>query len=140
MSRTAAPPRLRGDRASSLVALSGGVLVVLLFLTFAVQLLFGLYAATTVTAVANDAARRAAADGAPDRGAITSEARRALGRVGETASFEWGDVDADGDGAVDTVVLTIVASPPRFVPPSIGGQVGLDEIRRTAHARIEEVR
>ena len=39
----------------------------------------------------------------------------------------------------DTVVLEVVARPPRFIPPSIGGAIGLDEVRRTVRVRIEEV-
>jgi hypothetical protein len=140
VTRTCRGGRLRGDTGTSLVAMAGGVLVVLVFLTFSVQLLVGLYATTTVTAVANDAARRAAASGAPDRGAITDDARGALGRIGDSASFRWSDEDVDGDGVVDVVVLTVVARPPRFVPPSIAGRTGLDQIERTVRVRVEDTR
>jgi hypothetical protein len=112
--------------------------VFLVFLLFAVQLLFALYATSTVNAVASDAATRAAAADAPALAEIEAQARRGLGSVGDTASFGWSVDDVDGDGAPDTVVLEVVADPPRFIPPSIGGAVGLDEIRRTVRVRIEE--
>ena len=114
-------------------------MVFLVFLLFAVQLLFGLYASSTVTAVANDAATRAASADAPPLAMIEAEARASLGEVGETATFEWDVDDADGDGALDTVVLEVVARPPRFIPPSIGGSIGLDEVRRVVRVRTEQL-
>jgi hypothetical protein len=134
------PTRLRGAHGTGVISTASGVVVVIVFLMFAVQLLFGLYASTVVTAVANDAARRAASSGSADRGLIVDEARRSLGGVGETATFRWSDDDHDGDGVIDTVVLTVVARPRRFVPPSIGGRVGLDRIERTVRVRAEEFR
>jgi hypothetical protein len=132
--------RLRGDTGAGLISAASGVLVVVIFLLFAVQLLFGLYASTAVTAVVNDAARRAASSGGGDREVITTDARRMLGRVGDDATFRWGDDDQDGDGTPDTVVLTVVARPPRFVPASIGRHVGLDTIERTVRVRVERLR
>ena len=92
------------ERGAGLLSTAAGVVVFLVFLLFAVQLLFGLYASSTVTAVAHDAAHRAAAQGAPPRGFIEADARRNLGDVGESAEFRWGEDDSDGDGEVDTVV------------------------------------
>ena len=115
------------------------MVVFLVFLLFAVQLLFGLYASSTVTAVANDAAVRAASADAPPLPLIEADARRSLGEVGSSASFAWATDDTDGDGQDDTVVLEVVARPPRFIPPSIGGAIGLDEIRRVVRVRSEAV-
>ena len=36
-------------------------------------------------------------------------------------------------------MLQVVARPPRFIPPSIGGAIGLEEVRRTVRVRLEEV-
>jgi hypothetical protein len=130
--------RWRAEEGAGLLSTVAGVVVFLVFLLFAVQLLFGLYATSTVNAVANDAAVRAAAADAPPLAVIESQARANLGRVGDDATFRWSDDDADRDGEPDTVVLEVVAHPPRFVPPSIGGTVGLDEIRRTVRVRLEE--
>lgn len=127
------------DRAAGLLSTAAGVVVFLVFLLFAVQLLFALYASSTVTAVANDAAVRAASSEAPPREVIEAEARRSLGEVGATASFAWAIDDTDGDGLGDTVVLEVVARPPRVIPPSIGGALGLDEIRRAVRIRVEQV-
>jgi hypothetical protein len=122
-----------------MISTAAGVLVFLLFLLFAVQLLFGLYATSTVTAVAHDAALRAAAAGAPPLERIEADARRSLGEVGSTAGFTWGLDDTDGDGAGDTVVLEIVAAPPRFLPASISTVIGQEEIRRVVRVRVEQV-
>ena len=132
-------PRLGStdETAAGLLSTAAGVVVFLVFLLFAVQLLFGLYASSTITAVANDAARRAAEDGAPPLPLIEADARHSLGAVGDSAEFRWERDDSDGDGAADTVVLSVVASPPRFIPPSIGGAIGLDEVRRTVRVRME---
>lgn len=126
------------DRGTGAVSTAAGVLVLLLFLVGAVQLLFSLYASSTVTAVANDAAQRAAGHQAPPLAHIEADARTSLGRIGETATFAWTVDDSDGDGADDTVVLRVVAVPPRFVPRSIGEGLGLAEIDRTVRVRREE--
>ncbi|MEO7459211.1 MAG: hypothetical protein ABIY49_03715 [Acidimicrobiales bacterium] len=131
---------VRRDRGAGLISSAAGVLVFLMFLMFAVQLLFGLYASSTVTAVANDAAQRAATRNAPSLAVIEADARANLGRIGDDASFTWTAEDNDGDGEEDTILLVLVAVPPRFVPASIGGTVGFGEVRRTVHARIETVR
>lgn len=128
------------DRGAGLLSTAAGVIVFLVFLLFAVQLLFGLYASSTVNAVANDAAVRAASEGSPSLDVIEAEARHNLGQVGASASFTWDVEDADRDGEPDTVVLQVVARPPRFIPASIGGAVGLEEIRRTVRVRTEELR
>lgn len=122
---------------AGLLSTAAGVVVFLVFLLFAVQLLFGLYSSSTVTAVANDAATRAASADAPPLALIEAEARASLGEVGATASFTWDVDDSDGDGASDTVVLEVVARPPRFIPSSIGGSIGLDEVRRVVRVRSE---
>lgn len=128
---------MQRDRGVGLISTAAGIIVFLLFLLLAVQLLFGLYAASTVTAVANDAAQRAAAHGAAPLEEIEQDARGMLGQVGESATFEWAEHDGDGDGDSDTVVLEVVATPPRFVPSSVGGLVGLDEVRRVVRVRRE---
>ena len=126
------------DEGAGLLSTAAGVVVFLVFLLFAVQLLFGLYSSSTVTAVANDAATRAASADSPPLAVIEAEARASLGQVGETATFEWDVDDADGDGTSDTVVLAVTARPPRFIPPSIGGSIGLDEVRRVVRVRTEQ--
>lgn len=131
---------VQGDRGTGLISSTAGVLVFLVFLLFAVQLLFGLYASSTVTAVANDAAQRAATRGAPSLAVIEAEARANLGQVGDEAEFTWTADDTDGDGQDDTIVLAVVAVPPRFVPRSIGDAVGFGDVRRTVRVRMEAFR
>lgn len=126
------------DRGVGAISTAAGVVVFLVFLMGAVQLLFSLYASSTVTAVANDAARRAAAHGAPALTAIEADARASLGEVGDDAVFTWTIDDADADGRDDTVVLRVVARPPRMFPRSIGDGLGLTTIDRTVRVRVEE--
>jgi hypothetical protein len=131
--------RCGGQGGVGLISTAAGVLVFLMFLLLAVHLLFGLYASSTVTAVANDAASRAASADAPPLAAIEADARENLGEVGRAATFSWDVDDADGDGTVDTVVLEVIAHPPRFIPSSIGGSLGVEEIRRVVRVRSEEL-
>lgn len=133
------PAALGDERGAGLISTAAGVVVFLMFLLFAVQLLFSLYASSTVSAVASDAAHRAAARDAPPLTVIEADARASLGRVGDAAAFDWATVDSDRDGTDDTLVLEVVADPPRFVPRSLGGSVGLGEIRRTVRVRLEEL-
>ena len=130
--------RAGSEEGAGLLSTAAGVVVFLVFLLFAVQLLFGLYSSSTITAVANDAATRAASADAPPLAVIEAEARASLGEVGKTASFAWDVDDADGDGTSDTVVLAVTARPPRFIPPSIGGSIGLEEVRRVVRVRTEQ--
>jgi len=127
------------DRGAGLISTAAGVVVFLVFLLFAVQLLFGLYASSAVNAVANDAAARAASADAPPLDVIEDQARASLGDVGAAATFAWSAEDADRDGEADTIVLQVVARPPRFIPASVGGAIGLEEVRRTVRVRLEEV-
>lgn len=129
---------IRRDRGVGAISTAAGVLVFLVFLLGAVQLLFSLYASSTVTAVANDAAHRAAAHQAPPLEVIEADARSSLGAIGDDATFTWQLDDTDGDGNGDTVVLRVSAAPPRFVPPSIGKGLGFGTIDRTVRVRVEE--
>ena len=90
--------------------------------------------------MANDAATRAATSDAPpldvDRGRGAPQPRASLA----SRQLGWDLEDADGDGRSDTVVLEVVTRPPRFLPASLGGVAGLDEIRRTVRVRTEALR
>ena len=118
----------------------------LLFLFFAMQVMFGLYATSTLRATVNDATARAAAGGGEPTSAelarLADEAEASLGEIGRRPStvIELELVDEDGDGAGDVVVGRARAVPPRFVPPSIGGMLGFEEITAGARMRVERVR
>lgn len=133
--------RSADDKGAGLIGTIGGVMVFLVLLTFAVQLLFNLYATSAVTAVAHDAARAAAGgivdhDGEGGSTALAdaeAEARRALGRYGERLEFTW-DVDAR------RVRLTIGAEHPHVAISPVAGAFGLNRVDRTVEVRIEDVR
>lgn len=128
--------RAAGDAGTGLLTLAGGLVVFLVFLLFATQLLVGLYARSVVTAVATDAAQRAATEPATPIELIERDARATLGRAGKAASFSWRHLDGDGDGAPDTVALTVVVPTPQLLPAWVSA-APLERLERTAHARVE---
>jgi hypothetical protein len=143
--------RLRGpagehhDGGVGLFGTSIGFVVFLMFLFFAMQVMFGLYATSTLRATLDDATARAATGGgtgAADLARLGEEAEASLGEMGRRPStvIELEVVDEDGDGAADVVVGRARAVPPRFVPPSIGGMIGFEEITAGSRVRIERLR
>ncbi len=104
-------------------------------LLFAAQILLNLYAATVVTSVAYDAARRVAASdgGTAAMAAAEAAARVMLGRVGASATFDWGGSTADD------VVLRVRARAPR-VALAPGPVSAFGEVDRTVRLRVERFR
>lgn len=139
-------PGLRSDdRGAGVFATSVGFLVFLLFLFFAMQVMFGLYATSTLRATLNDAASRAAAGGATTPAALAqlaAEAEASLGEMGQLPStvIELELVDEDGDGIGDAIVGRARAVPPRFVPSSMGGMIGFEQITAGVRVRVERLR
>lgn len=133
-------PRHAPERGTGVFSTAFGFTVFLVFLLFTVQVLFGLHARTTVTAVASDLARRAANEGeALDQArfdAYAEEGRRRLGGYGDDARFSFALADADGDGTDDTVAVTVDASLPILLPVRWSGLSPTD-FRRTMRARLE---
>lgn len=130
----------RDERGAGLFSTAFGFTVFLVFLLFAVQVLFGLYARTTVTAATADLASRIARD-APglDQGGIdarTADARARLGRYGDRVDFEVALVDADTDGVDDTVAVTASAELPVLLPVRWSG-ASPHRFTRTIRARLE---
>ena len=132
-----------GERGTGLVATVGAVAVFLSFLFLAVQLLFGLYASSVVTATSYDAARSVASGDVAhdDPGAVRrarseaeADARAALGRFADQVErFDWSGSDPD------TVRLRVRAHNPRFAF-GIDRAVGLHVIDRTVEVRVERFR
>jgi Flp pilus assembly protein TadG len=142
-----APDRsVGGDLGAGVFSTAMGFLVFLLFLFFAMQVMFGLYATSTLRATVHDAAARAAAGRGGTTPAeldrIAGEAEASLGEVGRQPStvIELELVDEDGDGTGDVVVGRGRAVPPRFVPQALGGMVGFEEITAGARVRVERIR
>jgi Flp pilus assembly protein TadG len=124
------------ERGGGLVQLWAGFFVFLAMLLFAVQVLFNLYAASVVTAVSYDAARRVAgADGGTDHIAdAEAQARSALGRYAPRVTFDW---SASGP---DEVVLRVQAQNPSVLLPVLRGPAPLDRLDRTIRVRVERFR
>ena len=105
-------------------------------LLFAVQVLFNLYAASVVTAVSYDAARRVAgSDGGPG---VTDDAeaaaRQALGRYADRVDFEWITTGPE------EVVLRVQSDNPSLLLPVLAGPVAFDQLDRTIRIRVERFR
>ncbi len=136
-------PAADRERGAGLVATIGAVAAFLAFLFLAVQLLFGLHAASVVTATGYDAARVVASgDVAHDdpaavrraRAEAEAAARASLGRFGpHVERFDWSGSDPD------TVRLRVRARNPRFAF-GLDRAVGLDLIDRTIEVRVERFR
>jgi Flp pilus assembly protein TadG len=133
---------MRDDRGVELIPTAAGFLVFVLFLLLAVQVLYGLYATSTVRGALNDAASRAAngASGEAELQQLADDAERSLGRMGDRTTIELRLVDDDGDGMADVVVGSALADPPRLVPPPFRGVTGLDDIDVSVRVRIERFR
>lgn len=134
------PGEPEGDRGTGVFGSSFAFTVFLIFLLLAVQIVFGLYARTTVTAVATDLAQRAANDGAAlDAGRFAvyeEEARSRLGRYGDDTSFGFSLVDVDRDGVDDTVAVRVEADLPLLLPLRWSGYSPAS-FTRTMRARLE---
>ena len=138
MTRRAAP---HPDRGTGVFGTAFGFTVFLIFLLFAVQLLFGLYVRTTVTAVAADLAQRAANEGPGALGptrvtAYEAEAGRRLGRYADDAEFRFALVDVDSDGTDDTVTVRVDADLPTLLPARLV-PTSPTRFTRTMRARLE---
>ena len=104
--------------------------------------MLNLYAASTVTAVAFDAAREVAgADGGSGaERAAEARARAVLGRAGapDRLHLSWAYPSTDADALPDVVELRVQAeSPSAFLP---GVSVPLAAVDRTIRVRLERPR
>jgi hypothetical protein len=127
-----------GERGQSLITSVAAIAVFLGFLMFAVHICVNLYADTTVTANAYDAARRVARSSAAEgRAAAADEAeadlKENLGRYAsriETIEWTLGE---------DVIELHIVVDNPSFLIFS-DADLGVGEIDKTVRVRVERVR
>lgn len=136
--------RDRGEAGTGLVGTVAGVAVFLVLLLVAVQLLFNLYATSTVTSVGYDAAREVASNRVDHASAaavgdaesrVERRARQQLGHYGRRVSFSWAGTDAG------TVRLRIQATHPRVgFGQFIARPLGFDTIDRTIVIRAEQFR
>jgi hypothetical protein len=130
------------ERGAGLIGTFAGVLAFIVFLLFAVQLLFNLYATSAVTAAGLDAARVVAAQRVDHsnagsvraaKGQAESKARSVLGRYGHKVSFTW-QVDDD------VVRLHLRVTNPRVFFGHLDAAIGFDRIDRTITVRVEKLR
>ena len=124
----------RDERGAGLVSTSLGVLVLLVFLLFAVQVSLGLLARSTAGATAFDQARRLAARGpACDGGIADAEATTAARLRGW-----WPEVRVTARCTGDEARVEVDADRSRsLVPPALLGPSRIGTLHRTAVARLE---
>lgn len=110
-------------------------MVFLGMLLFSVQALLNLYATSVVTSVAYDAARQVAGSGGGSEAIAAAEdqARRLLGRFGDTVTFDW------GRSTEDDVVLRVQGQVPSVMLSS-SGVLAFGDIDRTVRLRVERFR
>lgn len=121
------------ERGTAIVGTLVGFLIFMILLLLGVQTLVHLYATSSVTAAADEAAQQVAtAGGSPGQvPAAEAAARSELGRFGaEHTRFDWLEVDGN------QVVLRVTATSPSLLPVSDG----LDRISRTVRVRTERFR
>ena len=123
------------ERGGGPISIWIGFSVFLVMLLFAVQVLFNLYAASVVTAVSYDAARRVAgSDGGTTYIAeAEDQARRALGRYASRVTFDWSGTSPE------EVVLRVQADNPSVLLP-LAGPAAFDQLDRTIRVRVERFR
>ncbi|HZM42647.1 MAG TPA: hypothetical protein VFB94_26205 [Acidimicrobiales bacterium] len=132
-----------GDRGAGALSTAIGFLVFLTCMFLALQVIFGLYATSTVRATLDDAASLAANGGGAtpaELQRLAAEAEQSLGAVGRRPStvIELEIVDEDGDGVGDVVVGHAVVEPPRFAP---GASIfGFDLINASVRVQVEHPR
>jgi hypothetical protein len=116
-----------------------GVAVFLVFLLLSSQVIVHLYATSTVTAAAFDAARRVAAEEGGACGPGGSHAREQASRVlGRYAADAGGAIRVDCTVVDDLVQVTVAGpSPARAMARTLGGLTSLETIERTASVRLE---
>lgn len=125
-----------GESGAGVISSVAGVLVFLLAMLFAVQVLYGLYATSVVTAVTYDAAKAVAGSDGGDTARAEAQRRAAgqLGRYGKEVRFDWRRSDDEA------VRLTVRARRPSFFPRELVGDSFLGDIVRTVRVRTESVR
>ncbi|MDP9402072.1 MAG: hypothetical protein M3P85_01790 [Actinomycetota bacterium] len=130
------PPRKGGESGAGVISSMLGVFVFLLLLLFAVQVLYGLYATSVVTAVTYDAAKAVAGSDGGDaaRAVAQRNATSQLGRYGRDVTFDWGESDDDA------VRLEVRARRPSFLPRELVGDTFPGDIVRTVRVRTEKTR
>ena len=124
------------ERGGGPISIWFGFSAFLVLLLFATQVMFNLYAASVVTAVSYDAARRvAAADGGTDFVAqAEADARQSLGGYSSRVTFDWSGTTGD------EVVLRVHASNPNVLLPVVAGRAAFDQLDRTIRVRVERFR
>lgn len=129
--------RLHDDDGAGLLSTSVGVLVFLVLMLLAVQVVFALYATSTLTAAAWDAARIAsgsdAASSATGQAAAEAHLRWVLGDYADRVETEWASHPED-------VVLRVRAQHPSFLPRPLRRAMGIEVVERTVRVRREAVR
>lgn len=124
--------RPASERGSGLVSTLAGVTVVLAFLFLATQVLVNLYATSTVTAAADEAAHLLARDPGASCERAGARVRQRLGSYAATAGLA-----VTCSARADAVSVRVVATNPRLTLGGLAASVPFSTIDRTATVRLE---
>lgn len=113
-------------RGAGLFGSALGVVIFLVFLLFAMQLLWGMYATSVITAAAYDAGRTSARTGDADAG--TARFARSIGSYDATVAIAVGD---------ETVVVTVRGDNPALLPDRFARTLPFGTIDRRLEIRRE---
>ena len=127
--------RAHGEDGSGPISTVFGVAIFLGFLLLATQVLVHLYATSTVTTVAFDAARRAAAEGGGGCHDAPQQARARLGGYGQRQQVA---ITCHEDG--DQLSLTVRGPTPAQLVQGFGVTLFDGGIERTVTVRVERFR
>ena len=128
-----------GEAGTGMVASVVGVTAFLVMLLFAVQLTLNLYATSTVTAAAFDAARIVAGSGGGPEGEAEAEARLRTLLDGYTdLDLAWDYRDTDGVPGADEVALRVETEHPTRLLRSLPSP--FQRLVRTVVVRVESFR
>lgn len=124
---------LRDQAGAAVVSVTLGVLVFMIMLFTATQTMYAMYLGSTVEGVSYDAARIVAQSGSSSD---PSARARATAHVHQLLANTEG-VQVSFDGSTDDVVqVTVRATPPTLVGPSLG-LPWLDDLSKTTRVRVE---
>jgi hypothetical protein len=123
---------VRDESGSGPLSTVFGIAIFLGFLLLATQTLVHLYATSTVSTAAFDAARRAAADGGGGCPEAVARARSLLGSYGARSEVRYSCATT-----ADALHLTVQGPTPATFLAGFGQAVGRSGIERTATVRLE---
>lgn len=122
------------DRGAGIISSLFGLMIFLVFLLFATQLLFSLYATSVITNAAYDAGRQVAQTGDTAVGNARFEGAVGSYEADVAFSFEGGTGFADAD----VIIVTVTGENPTLLPDRFAQPLPFANVERTIRIRNEK--